>query len=80
VPSDIPGIPEPITDLHSLRMTAQATKEAVELMAGRRGDPTQASVTQADLLQHAYVSWGDLVRMGLITKDKVPFFPPLNMK
>ena len=54
-------IPEPYADVGSLRATAMATKELVETLAGQRGDATDVAVT-----------WGDLIRLGMISRDRVP--------
>jgi hypothetical protein len=58
---NLPAIPDPTTDPHSLRNTAMATKELVETLAGFRGKATDVAVT-----------WGDLVRLGLIAVDRIP--------
>lgn len=54
-------IPEPYEDVASLRATAMANKELTEMLAGQRGQPLDAAVT-----------WGDLLRMGLIKQEQVP--------
>lgn len=54
-------IPEPYEDVRSLRTAAMANKELTETLAGQRGLPTDAAVT-----------WGDLVRLGLIQPTQVP--------
>lgn len=56
-----PTIPEPFENFASLRMTALATKEATEVMLGQRGDVLDRAVT-----------FGDLVKLGLITADQLP--------
>lgn len=56
-----PTIPEPYDDVRSLRATAMANKELSEQLAGQRGAVSDAAVT-----------WGDLVRLGLIDREKVP--------
>jgi hypothetical protein len=38
-----------------------ATKELVEALAGQRGKPSEVAVT-----------WGDLVRLGLIRQEQIP--------
>lgn len=55
------AIPEPYENLTSLRATAIATKELVEVLAGQRGPALDAAVT-----------WNDLVSLGLIQADQVP--------
>ena len=54
-------IPEPYENLASLRTSALATKELVELLAGQRGQAYTTAVT-----------WGDLMRIGLIKEDQIP--------
>ena len=56
-----PTIPEPYENTGALYRTAVGTKELVETLAGQRGLPTDVAVT-----------WGDLVMLGLITKDRIP--------
>jgi hypothetical protein len=58
------AIPEPISDINSVRNTAAALKENVEIMQGIRGDRTMAAVTYQDLL-----------RLGLITAAQLPRTP-----
>jgi hypothetical protein len=53
-------IPEPYTTLDSLHATAMATKELVESLAGQRGSVDDVAVT-----------WGDLIRLGLIKPEQV---------
>ena len=55
------SIPEPNENLPSLRSVAVATKELVETLAGQRGDPRDVAVT-----------WGDLINLGLVTKQDIP--------
>lgn len=55
-------IPDPFKTLESLNATAVSTKELVETLAGQRGSQMDAAVT-----------WGDLVDLGLITADQVPY-------
>ena len=55
----IPAIPEPTADPQSMRNTMLATKEAVEVMAGQRGPSP-------------FVTWADLVRLGLTTPQDAP--------
>lgn len=54
-------IPEPYQELGSLYRTAVTTKELVEDLAGQRGTVGSSAVT-----------WDDLVRLGLIAKERVP--------
>lgn len=54
-------IPEPYEDVKSLRTTAMATKEMVEMLAGQRGTALDAAVT-----------WDDLLRLKLIKKEQIP--------
>lgn len=56
-----PTIPVPSEDVRSLHSTAAATKELVEQIAGQRGAVGDAAVT-----------FDDLVRLGLIARDKIP--------
>lgn len=58
------AIPEPLAEINSVRSTAAALKEAVEVVQGVRGDRTTAAVT-----------WQDLLALGLITADKLPKTP-----
>lgn len=57
----VQAIPEPRGDLPSLLRAAQATKAAVEIIAGTRGTQLNAAVT-----------WQDLVDLRLITVAQVP--------
>lgn len=59
-----PGIPQPLAEVNSLQNTAQATKEAVEIVTRQRGDRSLSAVT-----------WQDLLALGLITPDKIPPTP-----
>jgi len=54
-------IPNPQDNVPSLRATAEAMKELVEVLTGQRGRPGSAAVT-----------WDDLVRLGLIVPDQIP--------
>lgn len=54
-------MPEPTTNVESLRNVALALKENVEVLTLQRGDPYNAAVT-----------WGDLVALGLINPLLVP--------
>lgn len=56
---NIPAIPEPTDSTRSLRDTAMATKEAVEVIAGQRG-------------VSPFPTWDDLVRLNLISQADVP--------
>jgi hypothetical protein len=60
-PKQRPTIPEPFTTPDSLHACIVAIKEAVELLQGQRGT-----------YEDAVVSWGDLVRLGLIKPDQIP--------
>ena len=55
-------IPEPYQDVRSLRTTAMATKELVEMLAGQRGDALSAAVT-----------WQDLLDLQLIRLQDIPY-------
>jgi hypothetical protein len=57
----LPTIPEPYENLPSLRVATMALKEGVEMLSGQRGDADDCAVT-----------WGDLIRLGLIKQDQVP--------
>ena len=57
----MPGIPQPTSDPQSLFVTVEMLQEAVELLQGQRGSPDDCAVT-----------WGDLVRLGVIREDQVP--------
>jgi hypothetical protein len=54
-------IPQPHENLASLHTVALATKEAIEVMQGLRGDHLDRAVT-----------WRDLVRLGVVTKPDFP--------
>lgn len=56
---NIPPIPEPTSSSESMRSTMLATKEAVEVIAGQRGNSP-------------FVTWDDLVRLGITTLQDVP--------
>jgi len=58
------AIPEPMANINSVRDTAQALKENMEVLQGIRGDRTTAAVTYQDLL-----------RLGLITAAQLPRTP-----
>jgi hypothetical protein len=55
-------IPEPLAELGSLRATAMATKELVEVLAGQRGQAYDVAVT-----------WQDLLDLQLIRKEDIPY-------
>jgi hypothetical protein len=55
------AIPDPLPDLNSLRETALATKEAVEVLTRQRQPVLAGAVT-----------WQDLVDLKLISLGKVP--------
>ncbi len=55
------AIPEPYETTASLRATAMATKEAVEILLGQRGNVLDEAIT-----------WGDLLALGIIKQDQVP--------
>lgn len=55
------AIPVPYETPHSLRVTAMALKERVEVLSGARGSARDMAVT-----------WDDLVELGLIKPDQVP--------
>jgi hypothetical protein len=59
-----PPVPEPSTDLVSLRSTALALKETAEILTGNRGNRSLSVVT-----------WQDLVDLGLILPSQVPITP-----
>lgn len=59
-----PSIPMPSTDTTSLRNTALALKENVEILTQQRGDRAMSAVT-----------WDDLVALGLISQVQVPRTP-----
>jgi len=54
-------IPVPVKDIPSLHATAMGTKELVEELSGQRGDSHNWAVT-----------YGDLVRLGLIKEQDIP--------
>jgi hypothetical protein len=55
-------IPEPYEDVKSLRATAMATKELVEVLAGQRGQAYDVAVT-----------WQDLLDLGWIRMEEIPY-------
>lgn len=57
-----PGIPDPAPTMEGIFPVVTALKETVEVVTGqRRRVKTDAAVT-----------WGDLVRLGIIRQDQVP--------
>jgi hypothetical protein len=56
-----PAIPDPLASMNSVQSTAAALKEGFEILTRQRGSKMLAAVT-----------WEDLVRLGLVTPDKVP--------
>ena len=56
------AIPVPYETPHSLRITAMAMKERLEVLSGARGKT----------LREAAVTWDDLVELGLIKPEQVP--------
>lgn len=59
-----PAIPNPAAEVHSLRSSAIALKETVEILTQQRGNRGGAAVT-----------WQDLVNLGLILPSQVPITP-----
>lgn len=51
----------PYQDVASLRATALATKEAVDILTGQTGEVKERAVT-----------WADLLRLGLVTPPDLP--------
>lgn len=58
---DYPSIPLPQDSVVSLRNSAVALKESTELLTGQRGTVLTTAVT-----------WGDLLRLGIIKPDQLP--------
>lgn len=56
-----PPIPEPSTDVLSLRDSMLSVKQGFEMLSNQRGSPLNSAVT-----------WADLVALGLITAAQVP--------
>lgn len=56
-----PVIPEPFANTQALYGSVMAMKEGVEMLSGQRGDAKDCAVT-----------WGDLVRLGIVKPDQVP--------
>lgn len=59
-----PAIPDPITNVASLREVALALKEGQEIITRQRGDRTLSAVT-----------WQDLLALGLIKASQLPRTP-----
>jgi hypothetical protein len=55
-------IPQPYEDTPSLYRTALATKELVETLAGQRGQAYDVAIT-----------WQDLLNLGWIRKEDIPY-------
>ena len=53
-------IPEPYTDLETLRATCMALKEAVEVLMGQRGRPNDVAITWQDLLDLQLIKVADI--------------------
>lgn len=56
-----PAIPEPVAEIQSVRSTAAATKEGLEILTNQRGSNLLAAVT-----------WQDLINLGLVTPAQIP--------
>jgi hypothetical protein len=61
MPQKYPAISEPTNDINSLRDALTSAKQAIEIITNQRGDPLTSMV-----------SWGDLVRLGVVTPLQVP--------
>lgn len=59
-----PAVPAPAADVVSLRNSAHALKETVEILTQQRGDRALAAVT-----------WQDLVDLKLILPSQIPPTP-----
>jgi hypothetical protein len=59
--ANIPGIPEPRPDPVALMNTVSPIKQGLEELSGQRGPQDTTAVT-----------WGDLVALGLIARDRMP--------
>lgn len=59
-----PAVPDPISDVNSLRLSVLALKEGQEILTRQRGTRSTSAVT-----------WDDLVDLGLITPAQVPRTP-----
>lgn len=64
MPAKYPAIPEPQAEINSVRDTAAALKETVEVLTQQRGTRSLSAVT-----------WQDLLALGLVTADQVPKTP-----
>lgn len=56
-----PAISDPLSNINSLQSTTSALKEGYEMLTRQRGNKALSAVT-----------WEDLLRLGLITADKIP--------
>jgi hypothetical protein len=56
-----PAISDPTTEAASLRDAVISAKQAIEIITNQRGDP-----------QNSMVSWGQLVKLGLVKATAVP--------
>lgn len=56
-----PAIPEPTVEPVALQNSLLAAKENIELLTAQRPS-----------LDHAAVTWGDLVRLGVVKIEDVP--------
>jgi len=63
MPRIYPAIPEPAATVASLRETAMATKEVVEILAQQRG------IRQ---ILNSAVTWQDLLDLELVSPEQVP--------
>lgn len=59
-----PAIPDPSSDVDSLRITALAVKEGLEIITRQRGDRGNSAVT-----------WNDLLALGIVTAAQIPKTP-----
>lgn len=59
-----PAIPDPVTNVDSLRDTAISMKETVEILTRQRGNRATSAVT-----------WEDLLALGLCSAAQVPKTP-----
>lgn len=64
MPAKYPSIPEPLAEINSVRDSAAAMKETVEILTQQRGDRALSAVT-----------WQDLLALGLISADQIPRTP-----
>ncbi len=56
-----PAIPQPESNIASMHATLVPMKEAVDMLQGATGTAYDCAVT-----------WGDLLQLGLITKEQIP--------